>query len=1074
MDEKFNTKKIGITRFKSSDYALVDEFNSNNQRKNFSIENYDDLYEFRDFFNVLINGTQINNGYHFNPFNTQLTFHSPVLPTDLVEVRIQSDITVRDDFTPNNAEIQALGSIVRRPKKLGFQNAEQRIVLVDGSSSSIFVDDIVTQRPFDSIVLDREPPVGKLVIDRVIGSKRLALKIENLIGDGGIPIPFDPVSGVDKMIISNYDNFTLDGEEKIDPVLFDSEVNHEMGNFLTQSTLVQEFSSETGSSLTEFNPSGEEVTSMFFSVSQPPSIYRYDESGEVELVKTFHEESSDSIISFITVFQSSLFIAIGSPGGIGKLYKTRDLQSYTLVGSVSQNYISDFARSPFDQNMYLSASNENDGIGAVYKYDGDVMSMYQDDLSQSVNSITAFDRFIYAATGNSGIIYRFDIPAETSEIVHIDASSNVLSIGNIGVVVYAGMEGSGHVVRSSGVDVSFVNSFSTIPSSVNKIKSMLEPQEDGSAIEYIYIAVDNNLFKFSNAWTSVMQTTSSIRDFMIDSYGTLWVISEDKIQKVLDSELSNSKIYLKMIDKAGNETMLLSDPDEDGDGYNDNLVASLDIETLRSFTNSNKILELDEFGEIIFDYDGDGRFYSADRISKEVGIFYSEVFNASNNHVSWDKITWETSVPENTEIQFHIRVGTSRNELLESEFELTLKNEDSGFDLSFLNGQFLQVKVVLISYVRDITPSLNKINITSVAVESSHLFTTNFILPSRIKRGILTSDKFIPVSADIIFGINANNSTEFNDYQIVGENRLFTTDNLQLGEGLRIGVRLLTPQTSEQASAPPVEYGPYGYGVDVNSVEFNYINTELNSRIVNFNIAFYEDVNLTSVFDSYNTIDHLDFFRINGDAFPTGEGYSISPDETIYVSFIPPSENSFICDHEYFTKIEIIENLVPTVISDERTFIEQCGISFINKIEFDFQNLSDIETYDFRIKFYENEQRTNLFKSYFSGNNTDGWFVGNSPFPSNGETFMSGEVKTIEFNPTTSDNDFSSGVTYYLSIDAFDGDVFISQNNSYTFRVTNQDEDISCGEESGVPILRSFAIMFELEDGEFVKFNVVS
>ena len=195
-------------------------------------------------------------------------------------------------------------------------------------------------------------------------------------------------------------------------------------------------------------------------------------------------------------------------------------------------------------------------------------------------------------------------------------------------------------------------------------------------------------------------------------------------------------------------------------------------------------------------------------------------------------------------------------------------------------------------------------------MEASHLFTTNFILPSRVKRGILTSDKFIPVSADIIFGINTDNSTEFNDYQIVGENRLFTTDSLQIGKGLRVGVRLLTPQASDQAASPPVEYGPYGYGVDINSVEFNYINTELNSRIINFNINFYNDVNLTSLVDSYNTVDNLELFRINGDAFPTGEGYSISPDETIYVSLIPSSDNSFICDHEYFTKISTIHSSV--------------------------------------------------------------------------------------------------------------------------------------------------------------------
>ena len=93
-----------------------------------------------------------------------------------------------------------------------------------------------------------------------------------------------------------------------------------------------------------------------------------------------------------------------------------------------------------------------------------------------------------------------------------------------------------------------------------------------------------------------------------------------------------------------------------------------------------------------------------------MGIFYTEVFNATNNHVKWDKVSWDSSVPENTDIKFYVRVGTSRNELLDSKFILTLNNSDSGFDISFLNGQFLQVKVVLVTYVSDISPSLYKLS----------------------------------------------------------------------------------------------------------------------------------------------------------------------------------------------------------------------------------------------------------------------------------------------------------------------------------------------------------------------------
>jgi hypothetical protein len=1071
LDEKFNTKKIGITKFKSSDYALVDEFSLSNFRQNFSIEDYDNVYEYRDFFNVMINGHRINNGYVFNPFNTRFTFDSPVLPTDLIEVEIQPGMSVVNDLSPNNAELMALGTVVRRPRKLAFRNVDRKVMLVEGTSNSIFLDDVVTKRPFDVITLDREPPVGKLVINSVVAPRVLNLSIEKLIGAGEIPIPYDVSSGVDKMIISNFDNFTLDGMEPSVPVPFKPNVNHEVGDFIVSASLMKEFVTDRGSSLVSFKASGAIEEEMYFATSEPPSIYKKD-GDDILLIYSFSAENDNSVISFMTVFQNDLLVSVGSPDGIGKLYKTRDLSVFELIGNVSQNHIKDFAKSPYNQFLYLAAGG-NSGSGAVYVYDGDILSLHKDDLSQTVNSVIAFDRFIYATSGFSGVIYRLDVASNTSEIVHIDSSPNILSIGNIGVTVYAGVESNGNIIRSSGIDSHFVNSFNTLPSSVNKIKSIMDVDDDDNQVETIYAAVDDNLFKYTNAWTSVLMSTSVIRDFLRDSRGDLWVISDDGIQKVIDSTSAVSYIYLKMIDMSGNETSLSSDPDTDGDGYNDNLVASLDIEALREFTNHNRILELDEFGDVIFDYEGDSNFYSANRISQEVGVFYTEVFNATNNHVSWDKVTWETSVPENTDIKFYIRTGVSRNEVMNAEFILSLNNSDTGFDLSFLNGQFLQVKAVLISYARDVTPSLYKINITSIATESSHLFTTNFILPSRIKRGILTADKFIPVSADIIFGINTNNSTEFSDYQVVSDNRLFTTDSQQIGSGLRIGVRLLSPQTADQAVSPPVEYGPYGYGIDINTVEWNYINTMSYARTVNFSVSFYDDIGLSSVLSSYNTDDNPEFFKINGDTFPQGEGYGMTSGETVYVSLIPPSNNPFSCDKEYFTKIGVIENSLETIISDERSFLYQCGVSFLDNIQFDFQNLGDIQIYDFRIKFYLNESRTSLFKSYFSGNNPSNWLINNSPFPDDGETFLSGDTKTIEFVPPLDDDGFESGLTYYLSIDAFNGDDFISQNNSYTFRAQTILEDTDCGPYSGIPILRSFAIMFELEDGEFVKFNVI-
>jgi hypothetical protein len=49
-------------------------------------------------------------------------------------------------------------------------------------------------------------------------------------------------------------------------------------------------------------------------------------------------------------------------------------------------------------------------------------------------------------------------------------------------------------------------------------------------------------------------------------------------------------------------------------------------------------LQVDEFGNAKAIREGNSKFYSADIIEQELGEYYSEIFNGSNNFVSWDKI----------------------------------------------------------------------------------------------------------------------------------------------------------------------------------------------------------------------------------------------------------------------------------------------------------------------------------------------------------------------------------------------------------------------------------------------------
>ena len=467
-------------------------------------------------------------------------------------------------------------------------------------------------------------------------------------------------------------------------------------------------------------------------------------------------------------------------------------------------------------------------------------------------------------------------------------------------------------------------------------------------------------------------------------------------------------------------------------------------------------------------FGGNGAFFAGDKVDEEEGVYFSEIFNGTNDLIKWDSLTWVATEPTNTDVLLYVRTFDSQTDILLEDFSgpYTI-GFSSGVDLSFLSGQFIQFKAVLKSRTRNISPTLSRVIIRSVTSEAVHFFTTNFALTDKIKSGILTSRTVLPVSSDVVFGINTENSIDFAEYQIIDENKLFNV--IKTDTNLRVGIKFISPSASTLVPETFDEYGPYNTNLYINTVNFVYQNGGADDTF-NFKITFYSDINLTEEKFSADTSDAVTYFSADSEDFPAG-GLAISSGDESTILYAVPSSANLVCNTYYFVKIEVCDSaVVCSVAQNDWSFIKGCSPSYVDDIAFIFTNTTgSSHNYDFRIRFYSDPERTNLLLTKFSGNNQSEWSADGNSYPSGGYPINNGFSAAINFNPDLSGDDFSAQTFYYLTIDSFDGSSFDTVSSDFTFIIQDFNELIYCGEYSGVPIVRNFGMMFEMDNNATIK-----
>ena len=1048
-----------------------------------------------DIIDVYINGNLIHYGYDVSLDRTSIRFKMSLNNYDIVEVVSRKKIEKISSFSQSQGEKESDGNNIVKIKDLAINSNDNSIIYasVEGAYNEVKINDSNSILPFDKVHLDTLAPFFKEDEDGIkIGSQidkslvRVTISgaTDNILdSDGNIETEG---SGIDQMVISNYENFTTNGIVEKESVPFATSILHDLGLSLEDIELDFNFTSGYGSVVT-YIPSDNEL---YAASSKPAVVYKYSwENGEWEELYAYNE---DQYVDFITKYNNKLIVSVGHDIESSKLYTYNYIDggledAEVLSISESRSYCS----YELDGKLYIGVGigdgneySEGSGSGgSLYLFNDGTLQNVSPNISKVVENV---DENIYSltnvegssnllsSTGPNGYIYEIDIENKAAFIIYngLEALTSIsyFKQGENGLI-FVGGETDGKIRRSFVGNNSYDISFSSIPSKISSLKifPVIISSEADSNYASIYAAVGNILYYLSNSgsWVWKYTHTEVINDMTFNNssnVNVLYIISDSGITKI-NPLLESKNIYLKLIDRAGNETVFDTTLSIEENKFAD----SINIEDLSNFVNENKIFEIDELGNTTYNLRGNNKFYSADKIEEERGEYLSEIFDGSNDLVKWESISWRATELFNTQVLMYVRTSTSQNDILVADWVGPYYTyQSSGIDLSALVGQFIQFKVVLISSEKGITPTFSQANIRAVTSESIHFFTTNFSLPSRINKGIITSQKVIPVSADIVFGINTNNSIDWTEYQPVDENRLFNVD--QVGQNLRVGIKLLSPNRSIVEPSTFDEYGPYGSDLFVNTINFLLENNSGVTNNYHFRVSLYEDINLNNLIYSAYSATSPDGFSADGQAIPE-EGYSISHGSSSDVLFNVPGTANITCNTYYFVKIEYIYDVDFVILSEDNSFISGCTSSFIDTIDFDFTNDdSSSNYYHFRIKFYTDPERTSEYLTVFSGNDRSGWFINDTQITDDGALVSPGNTVNIMYSPDVSS--FSVGSIYYLTIDAHDGDNYVFSTSAYTFQIKDVLSEEYCGEYLDVPIVKNFGIMIELDNNEFINFNI--
>jgi hypothetical protein len=854
---------------------------------------------------VYVNRNPIDFGYALGDGNSSLEFLCDMLPDDEVTVRISGKFNVEYEFEH--------GSSIKTGGTVGEEHSSKQLVLTnDEEGNSLLIYAGQYRLPFTTVLLDRDKPTACIALLDFLAGNQAKFRIDAA----------DATSGIAGYMMSNFANFTSDGDTPLsyNQLPSDGIVYHTIDVNLNQTITVLSFVGCTGSCMTEW-ADADGKKRLLVATKNPAYIYSYHfDDTEQEwvwaLVDTLDHGNAGTVVNKLYVHDNTIFVLTGNEGGTGVLYISADGESFDIAGGTSAKHFRDVAITDSGM-MWIS---DSDGNIWRYSQDGhaiEFVKIYQN-IGVDARSLSAWKNFLIVGTYNKGKVYLLDSSDVnlTSLVIYdgVETSIDRMFIRDSSVdnakdaIIYFGCDESTTVYRGNLEDLDFVKSYASYNANVGPIKLSDVSVFGGASgpTNRTTTSVGDRIYKHTEPnWEFVYKHAEDIRDFLVtdvDGDNNLWTVSASRVAKKIGGSTMKT-VYLKVIDKAGNETPTpVLDPEHpcpdptlppEDPMYNKccDYLYSISIQELQALTGASSIVDIDENGNVIFSRSSPNNrmYFSAHMIDEEIGIYTSDILNGSNDLISWKSMWWAANTPTGTSIEMQIRYASNEDDILDQSWSDTLVPGLNGVvDLTHVTLQYLQFRAILKSTVRGISPSLSSVVIRNITSQSSHFYTTNFILPSRPIKGLLTANTIIPVTADIVFGFNTKGSTDFGNYQIIEPNRIFSTSQAQFGKSIKVGVKLLSPAIAEiNASNNPGD--PYDAASYVCDVAFYHTNTSSQTYDWHYMVEFFNDpLRTQKMYEFFTGNDQTGWSYNEGEPsrFPA-TGLTLVPSEQAYISFQP-------------------------------------------------------------------------------------------------------------------------------------------------------------------------------------------
>lgn len=221
--------------------------------------------------------------------------------------------------------------------------------------------------------------------------------------------------------------------------------------------------------------------------------------------------------------------------------------------------------------------------------------------------------------------------------------------------------------------------------------------------------------------------------------------------------------------------------------------------------------------------------YDANIIEKSIGIYESEIIVGGSGFSFWKEISWDADILEDDDVLIEIRTAPTEEELLnktynENAFGINLapfnilsfdvpeinptgvniisftSNGQLDADNKVIKNKFLQFRITLRTSSSDFSPKVNSVTVTYNTSSSVFLMSKNFTLSSNITGGILTANTYVPEGTSIEWGINTEDSTDFDRFYKINIDEAFDIPENLRNDQFKIGCVM----TSSKDNVPKI------------------------------------------------------------------------------------------------------------------------------------------------------------------------------------------------------------------------------------------------------------------------------